>query len=127
MLLDDGIVDHLLDSSLSPDLRPSAGVERIETIGIDAVSRMRDLSESLSKVRRCSTRGMKYLEVGRNKSRNKQTPRQIRHLKSQREQPGDPGSEPLIWKYVGRLWRPEGGGCALFNASLFHPLVSPFR
>jgi len=48
MLFDDGIVDHLLDSSLSPDLRPSAGVERIGTIGIDAVSRMRDLSESLS-------------------------------------------------------------------------------
>lgn len=49
--LDDGIADHLLDSSLSPNLRPSAGVERIGTIDIDAVSavsRMRDLSESLS-------------------------------------------------------------------------------
>lgn len=46
MLLDDGIANHLLDLSLSPDLRPSAGVERIGTIDIDAVSRMRDLSES---------------------------------------------------------------------------------
>lgn len=44
--LKDGIVDHLLNLLLSPDLRPSAGVERIGPINIEAVSRIRNLEES---------------------------------------------------------------------------------
>lgn len=68
----------------------SAGVERIGTFDINALGRRRDLSDESLERDKDSTR-MRYLVVGRNKSRNKQTPWQIRHLKSQRERPVDPG------------------------------------